>query len=198
VILPKLLEPELLDDVLRVIEKADFVAKIEGEVGDEFGHVMHIPRDQPALFVFHLVLNRPEFFKIIEYIAECPPIGNFFGRIHRSQPDANHQIEWHGDNADHRMVGISINLSRVPYTGGEFQIRDKQSENITNEISNLGLGDAFLFGISPELQHRLKPVESGGNRTVGVGWFRSHPDWPTFSKGFFLPLSGGSASIRTS
>src|SRR5258708_23307107 len=116
-------------------------------------------------------MNSPELFRIIQRITGCSSIGNFFGRIHRSSPGPEHKIEWHGDNADYRLVGISINFSDDTFSGGSFQIRDKQSETMLNEVSNTRIGDAFIFGIDPELQHRLLPVADGGSRTVGFGWF---------------------------
>ena len=190
-VLRDFLDTELLHEFLNIVEKSTFVPKTEGDEGDEFGHIMHIPRDQAAIFVFHLVLNRPALFRAIEKITDCGAIGNFFGRIHKSLPNSDHQIEWHGDNADNRMIGVSINLSRSRYSGGSFQIREKDSEEVRNEIANLRLGDAFLFRISPRLQHRLMAVESGDSRTVAVGWFRSAPDWQTFSRRVFLFRSSG-------
>lgn len=133
-----------------------------------------------------MIMNRPELFQVIERVTGCAPIGNFFGRIHRSHSSSTHQISWHGDNADHRLIGISINLSTESYSGGFFQLREKDSENVLSEIGAVGLGSAFLFRIAPAFQHRLMPIDAGGNRTVGVGWFRAFPDWPTFARNYFL------------
>ena len=184
--LPNLIEDSLLRQFVDKLEKTDFLPKTEGNPGDEFGQVLFVPSTQPALFLFQLLMNNPEFFRIIEEITGCSPIGNFFGRIHRSSPGSEHQIAWHGDNTDHRMVGLTVNLSVDTFSGGTFQIRDRTSEEILNEISNIKTGDGFIFGIHPELQHRLLPVVNGGDRTVGVGWFRSHPDRATFAKSFFV------------
>src|SRR5215813_5350734 len=129
ILLPQLIDAGLLSDLLRQVDRAAFSPKKEGAVGDEFGDILFVPNNDPALFVFHLMMNNPKLFQIIKRIAGCDAIGNFFGRIHRSVPGTDHQISWHGDNADHRLVGITIDLSREAYTGGAFQIRYKDSEN---------------------------------------------------------------------
>jgi hypothetical protein len=184
--LPNLIEESLLTQFLKKLKNTDFEPKTEGAPGDEFGRVLFVPNTQPALFLFQLLMNNPDLFHIIQRITGCPEIGNFFGRIHRSSPGPEHQIEWHGDNSDHRLVGLSVNLSDDTFSGGSFQIRDKKSELMLKEITNTQVGDAFLFGIDPNLQHRLLPVSAGGNRTVGVGWFRSLPNRETFAKDFFV------------
>ena len=184
--LPNLIEASLLSQFVHRLKSTGFRPKTEGEPGDEFGRVLFVPNTEPALFLFQLMMNNPELFRIIQEITGCPTIGNFFGRIHRSSPGPEHQISWHGDNADHRLVGLSVNLSDDTFSGGLFQIRDRKSERILCEISNTGLGDAFLFGIDPDLQHRLQPVFTGGDRTVGVGWFRSHPNRAVFAREFFV------------
>ena len=184
--LPNLIEETLLTQFVDKLKHSEFVPKSEGESGDEFGRVLFVPGTQTGLFLFQMLMNSPELFRIIEKITDCPTIGNFFGRIHRSSPGPEHQIAWHGDNTDHRLVGLSVNLGDEQFSGGAFQIRDKQSETILNEISNTVMGDAFIFGIHPDLQHRLLPVTGGGDRTVGVGWFRSFPDRATFGKNFFI------------
>src|SRR5882724_2697387 len=184
--LPNLIEDSLLTEFVEKLKNTDFHPKTEGGPGDEFGQVLFVPDTQPALFLFQLLMNNPDLFQIIQQITGCPANGNFFGRIHRSSPGPEHKIEWHGDNSDHRLVGLSVNLSDDTFSGGSFQIREKKSEMILNEITNTQVGDAFIFGIDPELQHRLLSVSGGGNRTVGVGWFRSLPTRATFAKDFFV------------
>jgi len=189
ILLPHLIDAGLLSDFLRQVDRAAFAPKKEGAEGDEFGDILFVPVNDPALFVFHLMMNNQKLFQVIQRIAGCDPIGNFFGRIHRSVPGRDHQISWHGDNADHRLVGITIELSREAYTGGAFQVRYKDSDHILTEITETRIGDAFLFRIDPRLQHRLLAVESGGSRTVAVGWFRSAPNWQAFAKIMFKPES---------
>ena len=69
---------------------------------------------------------------------------------------------------------MSINLEPIPYAGGVLQIRLRQSEEIIEEVDNVGPGDAILFRIDGALQHRATPVTSGV-KTAFAGWFRSGP-----------------------
>ena len=191
VMLPNLLEPALLHYLLQHLAAARFIVKHEvdhhaGEEENEFGTTLFVPPTETALFLFHLLLNKPALFQLVQAISGCPPIGNFMGRIHRTVAgDSTHQIDWHDDIADHRLLGLNINLSTEAYEGGLFCLRERPTQQMLAEVGNLGLGNAFLFCISPDVEHCLTPVGGQGSRTVGVGWFRAQPDWPTFSKNFF-------------
>jgi hypothetical protein len=70
---------------------------------------------------------------------------------------------------------MSINLSLEEYQGGELQIRETRSGKIVSEIANTGLGDAVLFPISPELEHRVLPVRGDRAKIAFAGWFRAEP-----------------------
>lgn len=192
VMLPRLLAPSLLQHMLQRLATASFIPKVECDARGTFGQVMLLPVDDPTLFLLHLLLNKPALFRIIERITGCPTIGNFLGRMHRSYPTAQHHIDWHDDHADTRLIGLTLNFSTEEYAGGAFQLREKHSQRLLHEITKVGLGDAFLFRIAPGLQHQLTPVDGGSSRTVGVGWFRAQPDWPTFARAYFLPAARGS------
>lgn len=185
VFLPQFLEPSILNRLMERLTTTDFVTKYEMSGREDFGKTMFVPETEPVLFTFHLLLNNPQLFGIVEEITNCGAIGNFSGRMHRSQAGGNHSIDWHGDNADYRMIGLTVDLSREKYTGGKFQLRETATGKILREIGDTRAGDAFLFRISPDLQHRLTTLVSGGDRSVGVGWFRSAPDWKTFAKDYF-------------
>jgi len=191
--LPQLIEPSLLAHLCRKVEAARLVTKFEGAENDRFGQILFVPQTEPALFVFQMLMNNRKLFQAIEEITECLSIGNFFGRLHRSVPGGDHQIAWHGDNTDRRLLGLTIDLSAADYDGGVFQLRRKASEEIICEVARNQSGDAFVFRISPELQHRLTAVADGGPRTVGVGWFRSQPDFATFAKNYFQFSCSGKA-----
>lgn len=185
VLLPQLIEPSLLEHLRRQVATARLVTKFEGDDNERFGKVLFVPQTEPALFVFKLLMNNRRLFQAIEEITQCLPIGNFFGRLHSSVPGGNHHIAWHGDNADHRLLGLTVDLSTADYEGGVFQLRQKTSEAIICEVPRRQSGDAFVFRISPDLQHRLTVIESGGPRTVGVGWFRAQPDFGVFARRYF-------------
>lgn len=188
IILREFIEPSIVKHLLKRFETTNFVPKSEISGGYEFGKTLFVPQDEPIIFTFHLLLNNPKLFKLIEHLTDCEEIGNFTGRMHRSMPDENHLIEWHDDNSNHRLVGITLELSDEKYRGGKFQLRETKSTKIIREISDTNPGDAFIFRISPDLQHRLTVLEEGGKRTVGVGWFCSEPEWKTFSANYFLSI----------
>ncbi len=185
VFFPSLIEKNVLDKLVDRLERTDFLTKIEkDEHTGAFGEVLFMPLDNPVPFMFHMLMNDRALFKQLEEITGCNSIGNFMGRIHRSQGGEQHQIKWHGDNTDTRLLAMTLNLGRDRYTGAKFQMRKKGSDTIIREFGQTEPGDAFIFEIHPDLQHRLSLVETG-TRTVGVGWFRAEPDFNTFAKQYF-------------
>ena len=119
-----------------------------------------------------MIFNDKNLFNFLQTITNCKKINNFNGRIHRSVGLQEHEIDWHGDNVDNRLLAMTISLGIDKYIGGSLQIREKVLKNILGEFYQLNAGDAIIFQISPDLEHRLTKVELG-TRTVGVGWFRS-------------------------
>jgi hypothetical protein len=133
--------------------------------------------DATNLGLLLFVMNSQKLFDAVELITGCGKIGCFNGRVYRFESDANHHDSWHDDKADERrLVGISINLSEKIYSGGKFQIRDKQSRKLLHNVGNTGCGDAVIFRLSKQLEHRVTPVRTA-TRTVLVGWFQSAPDF---------------------
>lgn len=186
VFLPSFIEQTALTHLIDKLEQTEFYTKSEkDEHTGEFGKVLFMSPDSPVPFMFHMLMNNPVLFNQLEEITGCDTIGNFTGRIHRSAGGEEHQIEWHGDNSDTRLLAMTLNLGRTSYTGAKFQIRKKGEDKIIREFGQTEPGDAFIFEIHPELQHRLSLVETG-TRTVGVGWFRAEPDYNTFARQYFM------------
>jgi hypothetical protein len=123
---------------------------------------------------FTLLFNSTALFRLIEELTGCPAIGNFQGRIYMMRPDAGHYDTWHTDNDGNRLVGLSCNLS-AGYSGGVFQIRERQTERIVGEVTNTVRGDTHIFRIGPELQHRVTPVTGSVTKAAFAGWFRAQP-----------------------
>lgn len=185
VFLPGFVAQDALNSIVNKLSVTEFETRIEkDEHTGEFGKVLLLPPNNPVPFIFHLLMNNKTLFKQLENITGCESIGNFMGRIHRSEGGEQHEIEWHGDNSDTRLLAMTLNLGRERYTGAKFQMRKKGTENIIREFGQTEPGDAFIFQIHTELQHRLSLVEEG-RRTVGVGWFRAKPDYNTFAKQYF-------------
>ena len=69
---------------------------------------------------------------------------------------------------------MSLNVGSDCYSGGVFQLRRKGSEEILVEAPNNVPGDAIVFRISREFQHRVTEVTSSDPKTAFAGWFRSY------------------------
>jgi hypothetical protein len=125
----------------------------------------------PAFLMF--VTNDPAFFELVRKITGCGQIGFFNGRVYRMHTGPEHQDSWHDDLVGGRMIAMSINLSEAPYRGGILEIRDRASREVIHTTANTGPGDAVLFRLAPELQHRVTAVEGDVPKTAYAGWFES-------------------------
>lgn len=187
VVLPQLFEPSLLQRIIKQIDSAKFYPNKHLDYKQqEFATDLSIGQSELALHQINLLLNNRKLFHAIEAITGCGEIGSFGGRIYRNQPNTDNQLEWHDDmESKERLIGISINLSEKCYEGGAFQLREKQSKNILCEVGCRGMGDAHLFRISTELEHRVIKVSGDNPRTAAAGWFVSYPDIATTIKSLF-------------
>jgi hypothetical protein len=93
------------------------------------------------------------------------------GHVARHRPDAPHELYWHDDvQRSERLLGITVNLGAEPYCGGRFQLRVKSTQRLTADLVLEAPGDAFVFAISPALEHRVTTVTGKAARTVFTGW----------------------------
>jgi hypothetical protein len=167
IILPKLIEPELFQTIMRRMDSAKFQRR-------EFdGVVSQSLMDEPSTYHILLFLaNMPSLHRLIERITGCRRIANFKGRVYQLMPVSSDRIVWHSDVSDHRMIAFSLNLTRNVYRGGSLQIRYAKSEKLLHEVHNTGMGDALLMRVAKKLRHRVLPVEGNVPRTAMAGWFR--------------------------
>ena len=174
-VLPKVLESSLLDFLISRFRDTKWRRKAHS-----FIRVESVPMDQLGLEVLHFLMNAPNFLNFVEEISEIKPISWCGGRVYRMLPNSGHHDSWHDDDIKNRLVGISINLSPVPYCGGVFQMREQGSKRLLVQIANTGLGDAMLFRISGNLEHQVTEVTGSQPKTAFVGWFQSgEPDLAT-------------------
>ncbi len=175
IILPKLIEPDLLATLLKRMESAPSVQK------EDDGIFAESTIEDPLTYnLFLFLVSIPEFQRLVQRITGCRRIADFQGRIYRLNPSTGDRIVWHTDVYDHRMVTFSLNLTAQEYRGGTLQIRNRGSEEILHEVRNTGLGDALLLRVSKNLCHRVLPVEGDVPRTALAGWFR----WEKGSENF--------------
>jgi hypothetical protein len=166
VILPKLFEPALLDELTQRVESSRFVPRGHKDVGLEF--CMDDEITAAALLFFP---NSPSFLRLIEQITGNPRLGEFKGRVYRMTSSDGHYDLWHDDCVRQRVATMSVNLSREAYAGGALQMRYHDSNEILHEVHNTGFGDALLFRISENLTHRVQGVVGEVPKTAFAGWF---------------------------
>jgi hypothetical protein len=168
--LPELLDSQLLQAMQRKIDKAEFYERVHGQIGSNKELCM---RDHSTSVLLHFLLNNQELYHLVQRITGSPQIHGFEGRVYRVIEGGGCHDAWHNDLADSRLSALSINLSSEIYSGGVLQMRMATSSEIINEIPNTGYGDAILFKISPDLQHRITEVEGTVPKTAFAGWFLS-------------------------
>ena len=168
---PGFLAPPLLQLILETLAQTTFQPRVQ-PTGTELR-----PVDTTSYYALELLMNSPQLFRLIEQITGCTGIACFNGRIYRRSQSPEHEQRWHTDvAADGRVVAVSINLSTEVYRGGVLQIRRAGSQDILCEARNTGFGDALIFRVDPELEHRITPVEGDVPKTAMAGWFKTKPE----------------------
>jgi hypothetical protein len=163
--LTSLLDSQLLDLTLSCIEQGQWRDKIH--MGSYSEYALEVGG---AVNLLHFVTNAPRFLETVSEIAGAN-LTWFAGRVYRMDPNAGHADQWHNDCVEGRLIAMSLNLSPRGYQGGVFQMRDAKSHRILEEVANTGLGDAILFRISRDFQHRITDVQPGEPKTAFAGWF---------------------------
>ena len=176
--LPGFVGSSLLDHLTTGLQTARFNQTVHLDSRNrEFARDQTIDGRNVVTHIFHLMLNNADLFKAVQSLTGCQNIGSFAGRVYRSASGGDHHLEWHDDREDpSRLIGLTINFSNGPYSGGLFQIRYKNSGIVLNEVANTEAGGAILFRISADLEHRITPVEGNNAKVAGAGWFLSTPN----------------------
>jgi hypothetical protein len=137
--------------------------------------------------ILHLLFNSDAFISTLEKITDIKNIRSSKGRIFKFTDASDCYINWHTDSNSNedRILGFSINLSESAYSGGEFSIRDKKSQQIYRTISHSNWGDGHIFRIDNGLQHKVENVVGPNPRIVYAGWCFSSDEY----KRYFYPES---------
>ena len=143
-----------------------------GDDGRLLAREAALPDDAPLATFLFLLLNQPRLFTAIgEFTGSGETIRSFDGRCNRLSPGGEHFNTWHNDLGHGRRFGLSVNLSVEPVTGGELQIRLRDSREIVQTITPGRFGDATLLRLAPSLEHRVCPVRGASPRCCYSGWF---------------------------
>ncbi len=171
-LVPRFLQSDLLRLIQDQVERTGFqIVRHQG-----FGRDLRM-NQTGAIAALNFLLNDRTLFRFVERIVGCRRIGSFIGGVRRATPGPRNALGWHDDSVGDRIVAITINLSTAPYQGGVLQIRSARSKKVVCEISNTGPGDAVIFPVSSELEHRNTPVSGTTAKTAYSGWFLSKPDF---------------------
>lgn len=175
IILHGFIEDNLLQRIVKNLAKATFFENqhtgIENKI---FATDQTISGVDMALHQVNILLNNPSLFTVVEKITGCKQIFGFSGRIYRNVPHAGHHLDWHDDTIDpFRLIAISINLGAEPFEGGVFQIKEKKSKIVLKNINCGKCGDAHIFNVADELEHRVTKTTGLYPRIAAAGWFLS-------------------------
>ena len=158
-----------------------FRARLAGARFQERVHTNLVPpavdlglADERLLAMISTMVNDRRLFAVVRAISGCDPIGCYNGIVYRMEPQPQHFDTWHSDMDGNRMVTLSVNLGD-PYEGGALQIRERPSNRIVHEVANTGPGDAILFALGDDLEHRVEPVSGGATKMALAGWFQRRP-----------------------
>jgi hypothetical protein len=165
-------DPNLLTRIQRQIASAEFVERVHGTIATEL-----CMRRNACLGFLHFLVNDPSVFKFVEHVSGCHGLTAFLGRVYRMCADRGHYDAWHDDLRPDRQVGMSVNLGTEPYDGGVFELRLADAPEPLAAIANVGPGDAILFSIAGELQHRVTPMQGPVAKTAFAGWFGTTRDY---------------------
>lgn len=171
--LPGLLETGLLDLIQRQIDRGEFRERVHENIDSNKELCL---TESAAFGALLFLMNDEKLFQFIQDITQCDRIHSFEGRVYRVNPGDGHHDSWHNDIGENRLVGMSVNLSREVYSGGVLQIRKRESGEVVTEAANTGSGDAVVFRLSRDFQHRITEVEGSVSKTAFAGWFRAQPD----------------------
>ena len=120
-----------------------------------------------------MLANDRALFSWVERVTGCAKIGHFRGRVYRLTSGRDDYDTWHDDSADGRQIALSVNLGAEPYVGGTLQFRSRYPNATVREVVNTVPGDALMFRVANDLEHRVTPVEGAAPKTAFAGWFTS-------------------------
>lgn len=183
-VLPKFVEGGLLQRITRLLAEGEFAEREDKtKEGHVFAREVALGPNTPVPRLFRLLLNNPRLFAPIQKLVDCaadrfPSRKDVDGRVScfesgrcfKFMPGRDHFDTWHGDVAKGRLVGMSVNLESDPTAAGGLEIRLRQRCSAAHRVVP-GFGDAVLFRIAGNLEHRGLPPAGTVPRCTFSGWF---------------------------
>jgi hypothetical protein len=171
VTLKHFVQPRLLDWMVAAVDRATFLPRVHDDVEPPATDLWLSNHDVRSTML--VLFNDQQLFAFIQRLSGCPPLGSFIGSVYRMTATLGNKDGWHDDIFDGRQVALSLNLSPHGYRGGILQIRQKASGTVIHEVANTGFGDAIVFRLALDIEHRVTDVEPGPAKTAYAGWFKS-------------------------
>lgn len=158
------LAPDLLDEIRADLQEAPFRHNI-----DPTRSVSAVVVSGALFMRLLLMANDDRIRGVVSSLAGIPSPG-FYGRVYRRFPgDTNY---WHSDCIEDRALALSVNLSDGGYGGGALEIRSVDAPDRPSLFTNDVPGDAILFRIRADLEHRQGDVTGTVPKVAYAGWYR--------------------------
>jgi hypothetical protein len=172
--LPGFLDPELVARVQRRLRGCEFVSFHTTNGIDR----RETPKNPATRGFLWLMFNDRRLFDFVEAVTGAGPIDATTGGIYRQRSIARHKLAWHRDlDFGRRVASMTVNLSPRPFRGGVLQFRTTTGHRPLGEVTYGGAGDAVLFRVGEDIQHRSTRVEGAQPKTIYSCWFgKSGPD----------------------
>ena len=180
VVFRSFVDESILERVPRMLETSRYFTREHVDKKGVFARDLAMPATEPLAGMFFLLLNQPRLFEAIAEFTACgTPIHYFEGQPFKMLPGGEYFDSWHTDStrALKRRYGLSINLSREPFDGGSFRIRNRKTGEVLREVTTSRFGDAHLFRIHGSLQHIVSAVRGEAPRYSYAGWFTGMGDY---------------------
>ena len=165
-------EPEFLARLVSSAATAPFVENMVEHIG-----LREMEERQRVGATISLVLGRFDFLEWLEKATGISPLRATMGRLVQTRANGQDALGWHDDmDTDYRQLGIVINLSDQPFTGGVFEMRRKGEALPFHSVKHDKPGSIMVFAVNPGIEHRVTLVTEGGPRRVYAGWAASRPE----------------------
>ncbi len=121
-----------------------------------------------------MLFNDRGLHEFIEAVTGEGPIGAMTGGVFRMLPGAPHRLDWHQDlkhSRGRRFAAMTVNLCPKPVRGGLLQLRLAPQGRRLGEIAYSRAGDAVLFRLREDIEHRSTDLAGTRPKTIYSAWF---------------------------
>ncbi len=171
VVLPQFFPAPLLASIERQLESTSFVhSRYHVEHPGSTGLVDEMITDASWVHRIMLLLNEPKLIERLGELTQERELKRFSGRLYKLEQNSGQHLDWHSDFNFGKRIALSINLSPLPFDGGQLQLRNRTTGRLI-EHQNQTMGDAVIFQIAENLEHRVLPVTGDVAKQTLTGWF---------------------------